>query len=124
MCFIHQTFRTNKSTYVSVFSDFDQVLHSDFEFVARHGGDDHRIKLSRQLPHVLLISVHQTLTQSCLLSIFGIDTSRCDIIYHELTFIQSILLANLGASFCGQTDTTSNKQYMTGIPAEKIHIHQ
>lgn len=53
----------SQSTYVSVFCDLDQVLHGDFEFVARHGGDNHCVQLSGELPHVFLISVHQTLTQ-------------------------------------------------------------
>lgn len=36
----------SKSTHMSVFGDLDEVLYSDFEFVARHGGDNHRIELS------------------------------------------------------------------------------
>lgn len=42
----------------------------------------------------------------------------------QLTLIQSILSTNLEASFSGQTDTTSNRQYITGTPAEKVKINQ
>ena len=48
-------------TYMVVLSDFEQVVHGRLQLVASHGGNHHSIQLGCQLPHVLLICVHQTL---------------------------------------------------------------
>lgn len=53
--------RRRKCAYVIVLGDFEQIVHGRLQLVAGHGGDDHGIQLGCQLPHVLLISVHQTL---------------------------------------------------------------
>lgn len=46
-----------------VFGDFDQVVHSQLQLVAGHGGNDQSVQLSGELPHVLFICVHQTLQE-------------------------------------------------------------
>lgn len=65
---------------MSVFSDLDEVLHSDSELIARHGGDDHGVELGSQFPQVLFIGVHQALTRPYSLLIFKIDSSLSNII--------------------------------------------
>lgn len=44
-----------------VFGDFDQVVNSHLQLVASHGGNHQSVQLGCELPHVLLICVHQTL---------------------------------------------------------------
>lgn len=51
----------DKVAYMVVFSDFDQVVHSHLQLVASHGGNHQSIQLGCELPHVLLICIHQTL---------------------------------------------------------------
>ena len=44
-----------------VFGDLDQVVDGSVQLTAGHGGHHHGVELGCQLPHVLLVGVHQTL---------------------------------------------------------------
>ena len=44
-----------------VFGDFDQVVNSHLQLIASHSGNYQSVQLGCELPHVLLICVHQTL---------------------------------------------------------------